>query len=44
MTEKEKKKFEKINPKDFQVDVEDLKDKTQQIVSQSTEKMKKFRI
>ena len=44
MTEEEKKTFEEIDPKKLQINVNDLKMKTQMIVAQSTEKMKKYRI
>jgi hypothetical protein len=44
MTEKDEKEFKKINPKDLQVNIEELNSKTQRIVSESSERMKKFRI
>jgi len=44
MTEEERKTFKEIDPKKLQIDVNELKMKTQMIVAKSTEKMKKYRI
>jgi hypothetical protein len=39
MTEKPEKTFKKIDPKDFQINIDELKNNTQRIVSESTERI-----